>query len=217
MDELPHTLERERTIRELAVVVSSCTLVGDACAPVTGIQYDSRLVRPGDLFAALPGADFDGHSYIEAAIANGATALLTERQFDGNLPQIVTPDSRAALAQISAEFFGHPSRELHVIGLTGTDGKTTTSFLIDHILRQAGLVTGLIGTIGIRIGADIRYALPHQTTPESNLLQGYLREMVENNVPISDCGSNLAWSCDASARQHARRNCRCHKHDSRAS
>jgi len=182
MDQLPHVLPRARSIADLTGSVPQVALRGASDVPVTGIHYDSRLVQPGDLFAALRGADFDGHDYIDQAIANGAAALLVERPIEASVPQIVVSDSRAALAPLAAHFYGHPSRELQVIGLTGTDGKTTTSFLVDQILRHAGMTTGVIGTVGIRIGPNISYALPHQTTPESNLIQGYFREMVEAGV-----------------------------------
>ncbi len=170
------------SIMELANAPTHATLLGGADVPIAGIQYDSRLVRDGDLFVALRGADFDGHDFVDRALDAGASALLVERAIEANVPQIIVPDSRAALAPLAAHFYGHPSRELRVIGITGTDGKTTTSFLVDHILRCAGLTTGLIGTVGIRVGPNVSYALPHQTTPESNLIQGYLREMVERDV-----------------------------------
>ncbi len=182
MDQLPHVVPRRSSIADLAGSLPHGALRGAPDVPVTGIHYDSRFVQPGDLFAALRGADFDGHDYIDQAIANGAAALLVERSIETSVPQIIVSDSRAALAPLSAHFYGHPSRELKVIGLTGTDGKTTTSFLVDQILRHAGVTTGLIGTVGIRIGPHISYALPHQTTPESNLIQGYFREMVEAGV-----------------------------------
>jgi UDP-N-acetylmuramoyl-L-alanyl-D-glutamate--2,6-diaminopimelate ligase len=169
-------------VGDLAAAVAGGTLFGNAGAIVHGLTYDSRVVQPGDLFAALRGADFDGHAYVDRALASGAAALLVERRLATDLPHIVVPDSRAALAPISTAFFGHPSHELTLIGLTGTDGKTTTSYLVDHLLRQAGYTTGMIGTVGIRVGPDITHQLPHQTTPESNLLQGYLREMVEHDV-----------------------------------
>ena len=167
---------------DLATAVVDGTLFGHAGAMVRGLTYDSRMVQPGDLFAALRGADFDGHAYVDRALASGAAALLVERRLAADVPQIVVPDSRAALAPISTAFFGHPSHELTLIGLTGTDGKTTTGYLVDHLLRQAGYTTGMIGTVGIRVGRDITHQLPHQTTPESNLLQGYLREMTEHDV-----------------------------------
>jgi UDP-N-acetylmuramoyl-L-alanyl-D-glutamate--2,6-diaminopimelate ligase len=167
---------------ELANSVPHARLLGDAGVLVRGMHYDSRHIRPGDLFAALPGADFDGHRFIPQAIAAGASALLTEHEVATSLPQMVVPDSRAALAHLAGAFYGQPSRDLTSIGITGTDGKTTTSYLLDGILRFDGGQTGLIGTIGIRIGEAREDRLPHQTTPESNLIQGYLREMVEAGV-----------------------------------
>src|SRR5690606_14462675 len=107
-------------------------------------------------------------------------------------PQILVDDSRGALAWIAAAFHDHPSRELALIGITGTDGKTTTSYILNHILQSGGLTTGLIGTVGIQVGQGVTYDLGHQTTPESNLLQGYLREMVERGVthPIIEATSH---------------------------
>jgi UDP-N-acetylmuramoyl-L-alanyl-D-glutamate--2,6-diaminopimelate ligase len=149
---------------------------------VTGVTYDSRQVQPGHLFAALRGSDFDGHRYIEGAIKRGAVAVLAEEPVDVGVPVVVAGNSRAALAPLSAAFYGHPSRELTMIGLTGTDGKTTTSYLVRSILEHAGIQTGIIGTVGIALGDGSVHHLPHQTTPESNLVQGYLREMVERGT-----------------------------------
>jgi UDP-N-acetylmuramoyl-L-alanyl-D-glutamate--2,6-diaminopimelate ligase len=157
---------------------------GDADIVVSGITYDSREVRPGMLFAALRGSDFDGHRYISSAIEKGAAAVLAEEPVEASVPVIVTANSRAALAPLSAEFYGHPSHDLLMVGLTGTDGKTTTSYLVRHILRHAGKQTGMIGTVGIHIGEGTVHQLPHQTTPESHLVQRYLREMVDSGT---DC------------------------------
>lgn len=173
---------RQATIGALAAAAPGARLIGDPAAVITGIRFDSRLVQPGDLFAALPGGDFDGHRFIAGAIANGAAAVLCERETDSSMPQIVVADARAALAPIAAEFYGHPSRELTMIGLTGTDGKTTTSYLVDSILRAAGHRTGLMGTVAIRISPENELRLAHQTTPESSLVQAYLRAMVEAGV-----------------------------------
>lgn len=182
MNGLPITQPRSMTIGSLAAAAPDARIVGDATIAVRGLTYDSRSVRPGDLFAALRGSDFDGHRYIDVAIVNGAVAVLAEDPTPRAVPVIAAADSRAALAPISAAFYGHPSRELTLIGLTGTDGKTTTSFLVRDILRDAGHQTGLIGTVGIAIGDGTTHQLPHQTTPESNFAQGYLREMVERGT-----------------------------------
>lgn len=179
-------------VGELAASAPGAELRGDPSSPVQGIQYDSRWLRRGDMFAALPGADLDGHDYIPAAIERGASALLVERPQETDLPQAIVPDSRAALAWMAAAFHKHPSHDMALIGITGTDGKTTTSYMLNHILQAGGLATGLIGTVGIQVGQGVTYDLGHQTTPESNLLQGYLREMVERGVthPIIEATSH---------------------------
>ncbi len=182
MDSLPHTRPRQVRIGELHRAIGEGALIGDPDAVVSGVNYDSQIVRTGDLFAALRGAALDGHTFIDRAIAAGSSALLVERTHDADVPQIVVSNSRAALASLSNAFYGNPSRELSVIGITGTDGKTTTSYLVDHILKESGIATGLIGTVGVRVGQGIERSLGHQTTPESNLLQGYLREMTEREV-----------------------------------
>ncbi|HEV2074018.1 MAG TPA: Mur ligase family protein, partial [Thermomicrobiales bacterium] len=178
----PVTAPRSARANDLAAAARTGAVIGDGSVTVTGLTFDSRAVQPGDLFAALPGSDFDGHSYIPAAIERGAAVVLAERLIESSVPVILVNDSRAALAPISAAFYGYPSRELTMIGLTGTDGKTTTSFLVRDLLRAGGHQTGLIGTVGISIGDGTEYHLPHQTTPESNLVQGYLREMVERGT-----------------------------------
>lgn len=177
---LPHTVPRSVTLGALARHLPGARLVGDPDTVITGITYDSRLAGAGMLFAALRGSDFDGHCFIDAAVAQGAGAVLAEEPMPGN--GLVVEDCRAALAVVSTAFYGHPSRELTLIGVTGTDGKTTTSYLVRHILETAGHLTGVIGTIGIEIGDGTSHHLPHQTTPESNLVQGYLREMVEHST-----------------------------------
>lgn len=174
----PSVSPRSASLADLAATVPGSQLTGDTS--VSGITYDSRDVQPGDLFAALRGSDFDGHRYIPQAIARGAAALLVEELPDGiDHPAIIVGDTRRDLAPIAAEFFGHPSHELLTIGLTGTDGKTTTTALVQWVLTEAGIQTGTIGTLGIEIGNGEMISLGHQTTPESHLVQGYLRQMVE--------------------------------------
>lgn len=169
-------------LRSLQAATPDARLSGAGKVEITGISYDSRTVCPGDLFVALVGADFDGHAFIPEAVARGAAALLLERDADTSVPQLIVANSRAALSGIANEFFRRPSRELGVIGITGTDGKTTTSFITDHILRTAGRRTGLIGTIAVRIGDEEDVHASRQTTPESNDVQKYLRQMADANV-----------------------------------
>lgn len=174
----PTVLPRSASIHDLASAVPTASVTGNA--EVTGITIDSRDVRPGDLFAALRGSDFDGHRYIQQAIERGASAILAEELPVGvDHPAILVEDSRRDLAPVATAFYGDPSADLTVIGLTGTDGKTTTTALVSWILREAGIQTGSIGTLGIQIGDGNDISLGHQTTPESHIVQGFLRQMVE--------------------------------------
>jgi UDP-N-acetylmuramoyl-L-alanyl-D-glutamate--2,6-diaminopimelate ligase len=166
-------------VAALAAGVPNARLHGRNDVSVSGVEYDSRLVRHGDLFAALRGADFDGHQFVADAEVRGAVALLVEELVQSDLPQIVVRDSRAELAKVAATFFQFPSRDLNVIGITGTDGKTTTSYLLDHILRSTGHKTGLVGTVAIRVDGAESLHDSRQTTPESSDIQRYLRQMAE--------------------------------------
>jgi len=146
---------------------------------IRGIGYDSRAVSRDDAFFALRGADSDGHDYLAQAAERGAAALFVEEvpaDLDsGNTPTVVVADARRALAPIATAFFGTPSRDLALIGVTGTNGKTSTTYLIESILAAAGRRAGLIGTIEIRCADERRPSL--NTTPESLDLQRALREM----------------------------------------
>ncbi|MDP9471845.1 MAG: Mur ligase family protein, partial [Chloroflexota bacterium] len=159
---------------------NACRVEGDAL--LTGVTYDSRSVTPGDLFVALRGADFDGHDFVPDAVARGAAAVMVEREMALSVPQLVVRDTRSGLPVVAAAFFDHPSQHLDVIGITGTDGKTTTSHLVDAILRRSGKKTGMIGTVAIRIGDLVDHHASRQTTPESLDIQRYLREMVDAGV-----------------------------------
>lgn len=174
--------QRRVPLGDLGAAVADASLLGSTETPITGIAYDSRLVRPGDLFAALVGADIDGHHHIPAAISAGARAVLVESVQQVDCPQIISANTRAALAQVAAAYYGAPSHQLGVIGITGTDGKTTTAYLADGIFRANGLRTGMIGTISVRIGDEVDDHQTRQTTPESADIQRYLRRMVDDQV-----------------------------------
>ncbi|HUR46874.1 MAG TPA: UDP-N-acetylmuramoyl-L-alanyl-D-glutamate--2,6-diaminopimelate ligase [Candidatus Saccharimonadales bacterium] len=145
---------------------------------ITGITYDSRRVTPGMLFAAIPGQKIDGHEFINTAIERGALAVICERNgFTSNrATKIKVPDARAALARAANCYYANPSAKLKVIGVTGTNGKTTVTFLIKSILEAAGLKTGLLGTVRYEIGDRIIPA--HRTTPESLEVQHMMAQML---------------------------------------
>lgn len=148
--------------------------------PVTGVVADSRQVRSGDLFVAIQGVQVDGHRFIEAAIARGASAVVGTEPREGlPVPYIRARDGREALAYLVAAFYGHPSRQMTLIGVTGTDGKTTTTNLIFHILKAAGLAAGMISTVNAVIGEQVLDTGLHTTTPPAPEVQRYLAEMVE--------------------------------------
>ncbi len=181
----PNANRRSATFGALAAVDQSWSLSGNPDACITGIAYNSNRVVEGDLFVALRGGYVDGHQFAGAALEAGAVALMVERPTGVGVPEIVVADTRAALAQLSAEFFGHPSHKLTVVGITGTDGKTTTSYLLDSILRDAGRRTGVIGTIAVTIDNKIVEGETRQTTPESLDVQRHLANMVDAGVEVA--------------------------------
>ena len=148
-----------------------------APAEVTDIAYDTRRVTPGALFACVPGFRRDGHDFAAAAVERGAVALLVERPLPVGVPQLVVAEVRGAMARAADAFFGSPTRALEVAGVTGTNGKTTTAFLVYAILAAGGRRPGLLGTVEARLGGE-RRAVAH-TTPESVDLQRTFAEMVE--------------------------------------
>ena len=150
--------------------------------PITGIAIDHRVVKPGHLFVALKGGTVDGHDYIPNAINNGAVAIVGNEDFVGrigNPPYIGLKNPRRALTWIAAAFYNWPGRKLTVIGVTGTDGKTTTTNLIYQILLAAKLKTGMISTVNAVIGDEVLDTGFHVTTPDAHDVQCYLARMVE--------------------------------------
>src|SRR5262245_1570533 len=150
---------------------------GGAPLDVTDLAYDARSVKPGALFFCVPGERADGHDFAPDALERGASALVVERPVDLNVPQLVVRSARAAMAVAADEFFERPTEELVVAGVTGTNGKTTTSFLIHSIFAQAGMRPGLIGTIESRVGGEVKPAV--RTTPEAIDLQRTFRQMLD--------------------------------------
>lgn len=147
---------------------------------VSGIAYRSDVVRDGDVFFCISGFAHDGHSFAGDAIERGAKALVVERELDFDIPQYVVDDSRIALAYASAEFYDRPSESLDVVGITGTNGKTTTTYLLDSILKAGGHTTGIVGTVETRVGAERQSA--GRTTPESADVQALFARMRDHGV-----------------------------------
>jgi UDP-N-acetylmuramoyl-L-alanyl-D-glutamate--2,6-diaminopimelate ligase len=151
--------------------------------PVTAVISDSRQVVPGCLFVAVRGSNFDGHKYIAGAVENGAAAVVgMDADISLNVPYIHVRDTRQALPYLAAAFYGNPGRKLCMIGVTGTDGKTTTTNLIFHILQAAGLKTGMVSTVNAVIGDRVFDTGFHVTTPEAVDVQRYLAMMVESGI-----------------------------------
>jgi UDP-N-acetylmuramoyl-L-alanyl-D-glutamate--2,6-diaminopimelate ligase len=167
------------TLRALLTALGRAESVGSVGdTTVTSVAYDSRQAGPGAVFVALRGVKADGSAFARDAIKRGAVAVVSEaeRPADAGVPWIHVTDARLALAALSAEFYGHPSEELTLVGITGTNGKTTTSYLLASMFEAAGMKSGRIGTVGHRIGD--REVDASRTTPEAPDVQQMLREMV---------------------------------------
>jgi UDP-N-acetylmuramoyl-L-alanyl-D-glutamate--2,6-diaminopimelate ligase len=171
-----------KTLRQLLDGLADCRVLGDVAAPVAGVAYHSRDVVPGGLFVALKGHRTDGRLYVADSLARGARVVVTEEELvpPPGVTVVRVPQGRLALAHISAAFYDHPSRELTLVGITGTNGKTSTTYLLEAILSAAGCRVGVVGTVNYRVGQDT-WPAP-VTTPESLDLQRLLREMCDRGV-----------------------------------
>ncbi|HEY6638444.1 MAG TPA: UDP-N-acetylmuramoyl-L-alanyl-D-glutamate--2,6-diaminopimelate ligase [Solirubrobacterales bacterium] len=153
-------------------------LRGDSSVEIRDLAYDSRRVGPGTLFFCFPGERTDGHDFAAAAVEAGASALVLERPLELDVPQAQVEDARAAMAPIAATFNGDPTSELGVVGVTGTNGKTTTAFLVRHLLETAGHRCGLLGTVQQVVGGQVEEV--ERTTPEAIDLQRTFDRMLES-------------------------------------
>ncbi len=156
-----------KSLAELVRVLDGAQLQGDPGLQVRDLAYDSRLVQPGDLFVCVEGFRSDGHRFAADAVRRGAVALVVEREPEGveGVPRILVSDSRQAMAILAAEMMGRPADRLLTVGITGTNGKTTTSYLVEAVLKARGNAPGLLGTIEARVGDSVRRLA--NTTPES--------------------------------------------------
>ena len=178
------------TTRPIADCLPADTVLvqGDLSAAISGVTQDSRTIQPGDLFVAIPGFSVDGHQFLEAALDKGATALIVqadrrdlwqaiaERHRDITIVSV--EDTRAALPKIAAAFHDHPARKLTIVGVTGTDGKSTTTYLTHAILTAAGHRTGLLNGVEFHVGGEWSPNETGETTPEADIIQAKLAEMV---------------------------------------
>lgn len=162
--------------RELGIAFS------EEDAEISSITYDSRKVESGSLFCCLVGLVSDGHTFAGQAVDKGAAALIVEHRLPYNIPQLVVEDSRKAMALAAACFYGHPEKEMLMLGVTGTNGKTSTTYMVKSIAEQAGKKVGLIGTIQNMIGDEVIET--GRTTPESADLFALLRQMADEKVDL---------------------------------
>ncbi|MGK2859421.1 MAG: UDP-N-acetylmuramoyl-L-alanyl-D-glutamate--2,6-diaminopimelate ligase [Thermoanaerobaculia bacterium] len=169
------------TLRELLDRVETLSVSGDTDSPISSVTSDSRLAGSGSLFVAVSGFQFDGATFIDAAVRKGAAAIVTEKRgLSLRAATVEVADARVALAGISANFHGRPAERLSLIGVTGTSGKTTTTKMIESILEQTGEPVGLIGTIEYRAGD--RREIADRTTPDATVLQQWFATMVAAGV-----------------------------------
>jgi UDP-N-acetylmuramoyl-L-alanyl-D-glutamate--2,6-diaminopimelate ligase len=171
-------------LAELVTDLTRAEVRGDPRTEVRDVVYRSTEVRPGALFFCVPGAKVDGHTFAGDAARGGAAVLVAERWLDAGsaaaVPQVLVPSVREAMGPVSAAFFAHPDRRMTLVGVTGTNGKTTTTYVLESIFRAAGMVPGVIGTTGVRIvGRPVPF---DRTTPEAPDLQRLLARMVDEGV-----------------------------------
>ena len=170
-----------QNLKELLAALPSKKIFGQIDFDIKKIEYDSRKINPGDLFVAIPGFKEDGHTYINSASENGAIGVVAQRDGDYKAKvKIIVPDTREALALLTCRFFDFPSEKLKVVGITGTNGKTTITYLVKSILKKAGEEVGLIGTIAYFIGEEKLTAT--NTTPESLDLQKMFSQMLAGGI-----------------------------------
>lgn len=176
------------SLRHLLAAVANAHVLGSADRDISSLCYDSRQATPGALFVAIPGFQVDGHQFIPQALQRGATALVVQRDkqslwqpmvAESGVTTVVVEDTRQELSALAAAFYDYPARKMRVVGVTGTDGKTSTCYITSAVLEAAGYRTGLITTVAFKIGGRTLLNDKHQTTPEAPEIQSLLAQMVE--------------------------------------
>ena len=165
------------TFRDLLQAAGIAAPEGGGDTPITGLAYRSESVTPGTLFFCVPGFVADGHDFAADAVKRGAAAIVCERPLGLDVPEVVVPSVRAAMGPLAAAFHGNPTAQLKVIGVTGTNGKTTTAFLARHVLEAQGIQTGLLGTVHSVVGGRVEEV--ERTTPEAIDMQATFRRMLD--------------------------------------
>ena len=165
-------------LKDLLNGLDILSATADMEAEITGVSYDSRSTAPGDVFVAISGEAVDGHRFIPMAAEKGAACVVCERVPEGNIPYVQVSSSRRALALMGGNWFDHPAREMTMVGVTGTSGKTTSSYLLKHLLEsKLDAKVGLIGTNGNMIGDEFLHT--EHNTPESYELHRLFRSMAD--------------------------------------
>lgn len=171
---MAHDARHGMTLAQLHEAGIGGDVVGSPEQVVTGVQHDSRRVRPGDLFVAVPGATHDGIGFVEDAVRRGAAAVIAERRIDHEVPGLTVPDARKALGLAAELVYGAPTSKLRTVGITGTNGKTTTAYLVKQAIEGANGKVALVGTTGLMVGATERSSL--HTTPEGDDISRFAKE-----------------------------------------
>ena len=167
-------------IGELLQCIKFKELIGGEDVEITGLCADSQKVSNGDLFFCYKGNEFDSHDFASEAVACGAAAIVCERKLDCSVPQIIVPDGRRAIAPVARAFYGYADKKLKLVGITGTNGKTTTTYILKSIFDEASKKAGIIGTLGISY-AD-KFISPELTTPDPIYLHSVFADMVNCGV-----------------------------------
>ncbi|MDD3236637.1 MAG: UDP-N-acetylmuramoyl-L-alanyl-D-glutamate--2,6-diaminopimelate ligase [Candidatus Gastranaerophilales bacterium] len=169
-------------LSEILKGIKGYKLINESQADITGISYNSKTTKSGDIFVCLNGEHSDGHDYAEMAVNNGATALMCEKELPFNLPQIVVTSTRQQIAEVATAFYEVPSKDLNLIGITGTNGKTTVTHLIQRIVEENDEKCALIGTLGFKLSSDDEYKEAKHTTPQAPELQRTLHTMKNDGI-----------------------------------